>query len=294
MRPLFKFGNALACASVLLIFAIQATADPVVWHLSDADSDIYILRTVHVLPPELEWQSAEIVAAFESADTIWFEAPVADPAAQMETAQLIYQYGLNEPGNPLSGQISGKSQQLLAEIVSRFGIVASDLDAMRPWMAAMALNLAFIRSQGYEPESGVDFVLWQEANGTGKDIAYFETLEEQVRLLADLPPEIEAAFLEQTLMDFSSTGDELDELVAAWHAGDIATIDEFMNGEARDAAPEVHEVLLVERNRSWIETIKETIAGSGTHFIAVGAGHVAGPEGLVELLRADGFEVAGP
>ena len=294
MRPLFKSGNALVCLSILLMCAVPAMAYPVVWHLSDEDSDIYILGTVHVLPPELEWHSEEIVAAFESADTIWFEAPVLDPTAQMQSMQLLYQYGLNEPGNPLSGQISAEGQELLAEIISRYGIGATDLDAMRPWMAAMTLSLAFIQSQGYEPESGVDFVLWQEANGSGKDISYFETLEQQVRFLADLPPEIEVAYLEQLLMDFNSAGNQLDELVAAWHAGDIATIDAVMNGETRGAAPRVHEVLLVERNRTWIQTIKETLASSGTDFIAVGAGHVAGPEGLIELLRAEGFEVAGP
>ncbi len=294
MRLLFKSGKALACVSVLLMSGLPATAFPVVWHLSDEDSDIYILGTVHVLPPELDWQSEEIVAAFESADTIWFEAPVADPGAGMRTVQLMNQYGLNAPGNPLSGQISEEGRELLVEILSRFGIGASDLDAMRPWMAAMTLSMAFVQSQGYEPESGVDFVLWREANISGKEIFYFETLEQQVRFMADLPPEIEAAFLEQTLMEFNSTGSQLDELVTAWHAGDIATIDAVMNGETRDAAPEVHEVLLVERNRTWVQTIKETLAGSGTDFMAVGAGHVAGPEGLIELLRGEGFDVAGP
>ncbi len=294
MRPLSKSGNVLACVSVCLMFAVSAGAYPVVWHLSDEDSDIYILGTVHVLPPGLEWQSDEINAAFEGADTIWFEAPVADPAAQMETVQLIYQYGLNEPDNPLSEQISAEGQALLAGIISRYGIGATDLDAMRPWMAAMTLSLALIQSLDYEPKSGVDFVLWRKANGSGKEIAYFETLEQQVRFMADLPPEIEAAYLEQTLKDFEGSEAQLEELVQAWNAGDIRTIDRVMNGETRDAAPEVHDVLLVERNRVWLQTIKETLAGSGTDFMAVGAGHVAGPDGLIELLRAEGFEVAGP
>lgn len=290
----FKPKQLLAFATLLIAFAIPAAAEPAIWHLSDDDSDIYIFGTVHILPPELEWRTAEITAAFENAETIWFEAPAVDPAAQLAAVGLIYQYGLNPPGNPLSAQISDEAHALLDQIVSRFGIGAADLEAMRPWMAAMTLSLAYIQSQGYDPESGVENVLWQEANAAGKNISYFETMEEQIRFLADLPPDVEAEYLEQTLRDFDGAGNQLDELVGAWNAGDLATIDRVMNEETRNAAPVLHEVVLAGRNRNWIETIKGLLSGSGSHFIAVGAGHVVGAEGVVELLRAGGFHVTGP
>jgi uncharacterized protein YbaP (TraB family) len=294
MRPFFSFRSVVATLVILIGLVLPAAADPVIWHLSDEDSDIYIFGTVHILPPDLEWQSDEITAAFESADTIWFEAPAADPAAQLEAVQLIFQYGLNEPGNPLSAQISEEARALLDDIVSQFGMGAADLEVMRPWMAEMTLSLAFIQSQGYEAESGVEFVLWEQANAAGKDFSYFETLEQQVRFLADLPPEIEAASLEQTLLTFDEADDELDALVEAWAAGNIGAIDEMLNEQIRETTPEVHEALIVQRNRNWIESIKETLAGAGSHFIAVGAGHMAGSESVIELLRAEGFEITGP
>ena len=292
--PPFMKNKFLACTLMLTVLVVPAAADPAIWHLVDEDSDIYIFGTVHILPPEMEWQSPEMAAAFANADTIWFEAPAVDPNAQTETIQLVTRYGLNEPGNPLSAQISEEARALLEEIVAGLGIGAANLEGMRPWLAAMTMSLSYIQSQGYDPTSGVDYVLWQEASATGKDIAYFETLEQQVRFLADLPSEIEVAYLEQMLRDFEGAGEELDRLVTAWETGDIATIDAVMNGETREAAPELHEILLVGRNRNWIQTIKETLAGSGSHFMAVGAAHIAGPQGVVELLRAEGFEIAGP
>ena len=292
--PPFMKNKFLACTLMLTVLVVPAAAEPAIWHLMDEDSDIYIFGTVHILPPEMEWQSPEMAAAFANADTIWFEAPALDPDAQLETIQLITRYGMNEPGNSLSDQLSEEARALLEEIVSGLGIGAGNLEGMRPWLAAMTVSLSYIQSQGYDPTSGVDYVLWQEASAAGKDIAYFETLEQQVRFLADLPSEIEVAYLEQMLRDFEGAGDELDRLVTAWETGDIATIDAVMNGETREAAPELHETLLVGRNRNWIQTIEETLEGSGSHFMAVGAAHIAGPQGVVELLRAEGFEIAGP
>lgn len=287
-------NKILACILILTALVVPAGADPAIWHLTDEDSDIYIFGTVHILPPELEWRSPEIADAFANAETIWFEAPAVDPDAQTQVIQLVTQYGLNEPGNPLSAQLSEEAQALLNEIVSGIGIGAASLEPMRPWLAAMTVSVSYIQSQGYEATSGVEYVLWGEASEAGKQIAYFETLEQQVRFLADLPPEIEVAYLEQMLQDFEGAGDELDQLVTAWETGDIATIDAVMNGDTRMAAPEVHETLLVGRNLNWIQTIKETLAGSGSHFMAIGAAHIAGPEGVVELLRSEGFEIAGP
>jgi uncharacterized protein YbaP (TraB family) len=291
---MFRIKNVAMSVITAFILTITVTADPAIWHLSDQDSDIYIFGTVHILPPEVEWRTEAINSAFESADTIWFEAPASDPALQGETLLLIQQYGLNVPGNPLSEQISEEAQIKLSELAADTGIPAIILEPMRPWLASVTISLAYIESQGYQPDSGVESIFWPEANESTKQMAYFETLEEQVRFFADLPTDIEVAYFEQTLDEFDGAADQLDQLVMAWASGDIATIDEIMNNDARDTSPEVYEVLIVERNRKWIQTIKEVLAGSGTHFMAVGAGHLAGTEGVVELLRAEGLEVAGP
>ena len=291
---MFRIRNVVILVVTTFLLTITATADPAIWLLSDDDSEIYIFGTVHILPPELEWRTDEINTAFESADTIWFEAPASDPALQGDTVLLIQQYGLNAPGNPLSAQISEEANAKLTELAAETGIPAIILEPMRPWLASVTISLAYIQLQGYQPESGVESILWPEANESTKQLAYFETLEQQVRFFADLSPDVEAAFFEQTLEEFDGAADQLDQLVAAWAAGDIATIDEIMNGDARDTSPEVYDVLITGRNRKWIETIKEVLDGSGTHFMAVGAGHLAGIEGVVELLRAEGLEVTGP
>jgi uncharacterized protein YbaP (TraB family) len=294
MSRVSRFLTAVLLCTAVTLTGLPAFADPVLWMISDEDSSIYLFGTVHILPPELEWQNDAIDRAFGEADTVWFEAPVVDPAGQMEMLRLVTQFGVNPPGQPLSKQISEETRVALEKLTPVVGLPLSLLEPFRPWMAAVTLTTAYVQAQGYDPESGVESVLWPTAEAAGKDLAYFETVEEQVRFFADLPRDVELAYFEQTVLEFDQGIAALDQLVSAWDAGDLETLDELMNSDMRAAAPEVYQVLLVERNREWVKQIRQILDGSGTHFIALGAGHFVGSEGVVELLRAEGVEVTGP
>lgn len=294
MRRLSRVSATVTMLMLMSVAAVAAVADPALWMITDEDSEIYLFGTVHILPPGLEWRSEAVDQAFGEADTVWFEAPVTDPAGQMEMARLVFQFGINPPDQPLSVQISDEARVALEKITPLVGLPPSALEPLRPWMAAVTLTTAYVQAQGYDPASGVEAVLWPAADAGGKEMAYFETVEEQVRFFADLPSDVEVAYFEQTLMEVQEGTDVLDELVSAWAEADLGVLDEIMNGEMRDAVPEVYEVLLVERNAAWVARIQEILEGSGNHFIALGAGHFVGPEGVVELLRAEGIEVRGP
>ncbi len=149
-------------------------------------------------------------------------------------------------------------------------------------------------ASGYDPASGVEATLWPMAEEAGKTLAYFETLDEQISFFADLPQDIEVRLLEQTMSDFESGPDQLDTLVTSWAEGDQAAIDAVMNGQMRTEAPEVHDIIIVQRNERWAEEIAGILDGSGTAFIAVGSGHLPGEQGVISLLRDRGIEVAGP
>ena len=68
----------------------------------------------------------------------------------------------------------------------------------------------------------------------------------------------------------------------------------LMNDDMRDETPEFYEALIVNRNRNWVGQVEEILEGSGTAFIAVGAGHLAGDDSLIGMLRARGLEISGP
>lgn len=271
-----------------------AFADPSLWHIEDEDSDIYIFGTVHILRPELEWQTEEVMSAFESADTVYFEAPVNDPAEAAGLQQVLMANALNPAGTTLSSLVSAEAWSQIETFAPRIGVSAAQLEPLRPWLATIQLGVGFIIISGYDPQSGVEAILWPLASEAGKTLAYFETVEEQIGFFANLPTEIETALLEETVADFEAAPDQLDTLVAAWAAGDQATIDDVMNAQMRQDAPEVHDIIIVQRNHRWADQIEDMLDGSGTVFIAVGSGHLPGDEGVISLLRQRDITVSGP
>jgi len=277
-----------------ILIAGSAFADPSLWHIQDEDSDIYIFGTVHILRPGIDWQTEAVMDAFEAADTVYFEAPVNDPAQAQAMQQAVLANAMNPNGVTLSSLVSEETWRQIEALAPRLGGSAAQFEAIRPWVATIQLGIGYIRSAGYEPDSGVEATLWPMANESGKTLAYFETIQEQIGFFANLPSEIEVRMLEETMAEFEAGPEQLDRLVDAWANGDQATIDEVMNGQMREESPEVHDIIIVQRNQRWAEEIAGLLDGSGAIFIAVGSGHLPGEEGVISLLRDRGITVSGP
>jgi len=234
------------------------------------------------------------MAAFDAADTVYFEAPVNDPEQASAMQQVVFANAMNPAGVTLSSLVSDETWASIEEFAPQVGFSAAQLESLRPWIATVQLSVGFIVASGYNPESGVEATLWPMANEAGKTLAYFETVEEQIGFFANLPQEVEVRLLEETMAEFEQSPDQIDTLVTSWANGDQAAIDDVMNGQMREDAPEVHDVIIVQRNQRWVEDIETILEGSGTVFIAVGSGHLPGEQGVISLLRDRGIEVSGP
>jgi uncharacterized protein len=289
---LFKILAGGIIATSLLVGT--AAADPSLWHIQDEDSDIYVFGTVHILRPGMEWQTEDVMSAFNAADTVYFEAPVNDPAQASSMQQVVLANAMNPAGVTLSSLVSDETWASIEEFAPQVGFSAAQLESLRPWIATVQLSVGFIVAAGYNPESGVEATLWPMANEAGKSLAYFETVEEQIGFFANLPQDVEVRLLEETMAEFAQSPDQIDRLVTSWANGDQGAIDAVMNGQMRTDAPEVHDVIIVQRNLRWVEDIAEMLDGSGTTFIAVGSGHLPGEQGVISLLRDRGIDVSGP
>jgi uncharacterized protein YbaP (TraB family) len=111
-----------------------------------------------------------------------------------------------------------------------------------------------------------------------------------VRFFADMTPAQETQLLESTLDEIDDGPAKIDALVTAWAAGDQAELKRQMVDEMQSEYPDIYKLLLVDRNRDWANQLKTKLAGSGVSFVAVGAGHLAGPDSLQAQLKALGIE----
>lgn len=261
---------------------------PALWVVKDADSTLYLFGSVHVLRPETVWASPRVDAAFDSAETVWFE--ISNPDDQAALMPLIQQHGLS-PARPLSSLLTTEEVADLDAAARTIGASAAQLDPMRPWLAALSLAVAPLAKAGYDPASGVELALKARAEAAGKPIQAFETVDKQVAILAGLPEEVQLAFLRETLEDFDEATTLIDAMVTDWAEGDVEALDRLVVQDMKAASPELHQALLVDRNTDWADQIETLLQGSGTAFIAVGAAHLAGDDSVQAILEQRGVEV---
>lgn len=293
MPRFFRYLAALLLAAALAACTPRGDG-PALWRIADADSEIWLFGTVHVLPPRMVWRTARIDTAFESAETIVFETDV-DVSGRAAFDMLVQTHGMLAPGQTLSGQLpEPEDQARLARVRESLGLEGVLMERLRPWLAALQISLAFAQKAGADPDAGVEAVLTTDARRAGKRIGYLETPEQQIRALADLSPEAEARFLAATLRQIEEEPEENAALDRAWLAGNTQALAAQLDRLLREAGPEAYAALITTRNRQWAGQIQEMLAGEGRVFVAVGAAHLVGDDSVVALLRARGITVEGP
>lgn len=279
-----------ALATLASVCAAPALAQPAFWMVKDDDSTIYLLGTIHLLKPETVWRTEKLDAAIAESTSLWLELPTTNAAAmQGEMMVLVSRYGLS-PADRLSKKLTPDEVQTLDEAARLAGLSAGQLDVFRPWFAALTISTAAMTRAGYDPASGVDSKIegiFREREITPKGL---ETAEEQIKVFAGMTPEQELEYLRETMEEYHDAPTELDKMVEQWSTADIAGMEAMFVTEMKAEEPDLYAALLANRNANWVVKIEELLQGSGTTFIAVGAGHLIGPDSVIAMLEAKGIK----
>lgn len=267
------------------VVAAPAGSGPALWVVKDEDSTLYLFGTVHVLKPDTPWGTARVDQAFASADEYWFE--IADLNNQDGVLPLIQAKGIS-PDRPLSSLLTAEEMADLDAAARTVGASAAQLEPLRPWLASLQLALASITKAGYVPANGGDQILHARAAATGKPIKGFETAPQQIGFIADMSEEAQLAMLRSGLKEFDQADAMLGRMVSAWATGDVDGLDALIGQEMKAESPEMYAVMLTRRNQAWADRIQTLLAGSGTAFISVGAGPLAGADSLQAQLEQRG------
>ena len=282
--------TAAAFAAATSALADEMAATPAMWRTADADTEIFLLGTFHILPENVQWRTGAFEAAFNKSDVVYFEAETDAPDSQSKTLSVLMTDGFNADGKKLTDMLEPADAAAFREIVTSLKLPFEGVNPMRPWNAFLTLSVQFIVQQGFTPGSGVDTMLLAEARTKSKEIRFFESIEEQLALFTGLSPAVEKDLLVLTIRDWDNQAESFDDLFAAWRNGDAAALDSQMNEIMRDQAPEVFERLLVARNRNWADDIERIMnTEKGAFFIAVGAAHLVGDESVQARLGERGI-----
>ncbi|MEY4160210.1 MAG: hypothetical protein RLZZ136_831 [Pseudomonadota bacterium] len=275
---------ALALAALLAACTRPDAAHPALWQVSGPQGGHgWLFGTIHQLPRKTDWRSATIAQALDQADVLVLE--IADIEDQGKT-QAAFAALSHSPGlPPLRDRISPKLRPALAKAIATANLDAAEMDGVETWAAA--LILARSAAQEGDPALGVDRALVKAKPAMPR--AEFEGAARQLAIFDQLSEEDQRIMLEDSLRDGGAEATEA-QLADAWRKGDMAFIaHETHTGMLGDAS--LRQALYVGRNQAWAAQI-EAMLRSGRHpFVAVGAAHLAGDDGLPAMLAAHGWHV---
>jgi uncharacterized protein YbaP (TraB family) len=211
--------SAAVCGAIISgsFFSNAARAEPAIWVIHDNDSTIYLVGTLHLLRRQTEWESAKLQKAQQQSSELWLE--IVNPDDQLAAFPLIQKYGFDRE-RPLSSKLTPAQRERLAKIGAQYNFPVTDLESMKPWLAALTLTVLPVVKAGFDPSAGVDRSLFEEAKKEGHKIVGLETLEQQVRLLANLSEKEQLDLLESTFDDVEKGAAMLEKVAAAWMNGD--------------------------------------------------------------------------
>ncbi|MDP2564735.1 TraB/GumN family protein [Pseudoalteromonas marina] len=288
-----NFTKKLVSASVLLgcsLLANTAQAQSSVWQVSKGGDSLFIGGTVHILPKAEMPLPVEFNHAYEQADTIVFEAPIADPAdthAQMQMLGAL-SYTNNET---LSEKLEPEVKASLENKLSEFGANLEKLDGFRPAMVSIVLMSMELQKQNLIGE-GVDAYYTKKATKDNKTKNYLETVEFQLELFKTMGQGNENDFIKRNLAELNNYNDIFKGLLTAWREGDTDTLNKVAVENIQKNDPETYKQLLKDRNNNWLPKVEAMFNNDSSEFVLVGAGHLVGQDSLLTLLENKGYSVS--
>lgn len=273
---------------VLLLAGCGSTAEPALWRVDAADAPEgaepagWLFGTIHALPRSTKWHGSELDQALEQAGVLMVEIENLDT---VESQRIFQELAIDPALPPLSERVSPVYRDELAEVLDDAGASEESFHYVETWAAALTLSSMLQQRSTLDPEYGVDKTLIAEWD---KPIVGFETTEEQLRIFDQLSGDEQQDLLE-TFVDQADTIGPHD-LSDAWASGDADRLAGLMD-MGFDASPQLRAALLSRRNSRWIGRIVGQLQDGKKPFVAVGAGHIGGDDGLIALLEQRGWKV---
>jgi len=272
--------------------ARQPEPRPALWLLADEDTRIYMLGTIHVLPPGFKWRSAAVDRAVGESSELVVEtySPPGTDLKLEETPGLFADKSL-----PLLERVPKNKRKPLQAAIEGSGLPVAMLDRMHSWAAAMTLGIAqMLGAYGVDDPAeapGVEDVLEADFRVAGKPILSVENGDAVFAALAALPEPVQTQLLVDSIEPAPPAADE--QIVAAEELAWVAGRDQAMDLEGEAGfPPALFDILVRRRNAAWTGWLEARLKKPGTLLFAVGAGHLAGRESVQAMLAKRGLRVS--
>jgi uncharacterized protein len=270
----------IAVVVLMLMGARAAWAEPAIWLVQSPTAKIYLFGTMHILPKQGTWFGPKIAAAFADSQELWEEADVG--LLQKQGLPKIMDQAVS-PDMDLWAKLPPASAAKFRDQVRACHLPPTVVAHFRPWFATMLPSICQLTEQSADTlvggANGPEGTLLSRAKAAGKPIKFFETEEQQIGYLANSPESVQLKQLRDAIDDAAKGHDDFAGIESAWLAGDEPGIArQIADTKAKD--PDFYATLFTQRNQRFAAKIAALMAGNVNIFVAIGAGHLAGPDSV--------------
>lgn len=264
------------------------------WEIRKGNQVGLLFGTIHVGRPEFYPLPRARLDQLRRANVIVLEADVSDTARAIAATQKYAMFAEGAPG--LDKRLPAELKSRIDAVLARNQLEAAPLMRLKPWMLANVLALFEAAQAGYMPALAVEAYLVRLAAADSKPVLELEGIEHQFQLFEQAPWETQVAFLEEAVkaVETRAARREVNRIVQAWETADRPALERLlaeMRAQNSVGARFTVDTILLGRHPQMVRKIESLLAGGKVHLIAVGALHLVGPQGLVEMLRARGYTV---
>lgn len=286
-------------STLLLVMALALSAAPVsnardtdglVFQIKGAANTVYLAGSIHMLRAEDFPLPDSFDAAYDNADVLIMELDL-DDLDPIEQSKVIRNMAMAPEGSSLRLLMGEQAWETANDLADQEGINLRRMNEVRPWFAAITAVQMKLLQLGYRQDYGIEGHFVARAAEDNKAISGLETLEQQIGFLAMNDNDKQVEFLLMSLAEISAMAGELEAMIEFWKAGDGDGLYAILEASFDDY-PGLFEVLIEQRNRNWMGPLTEVLDnGQQDYMVIVGALHLLGPSGVIELLRQRGYAV---
>ena len=271
------------CGSLL---AQQTQDEALYWRISQGDREAgFLLGTIHSEDPRVLDFSESFAQQLASCQVFAMEM-----VPDLPTLARLADYMHYATAGELEDILGPERYRRVMEALSAYQVPTEWKEKMKVWALMMTLSVP-------PPQTGffMDLSLSLRAAGAGLHVSGLETLDQQLSFLENMPLDYQVSLLDQALADYRRVGDVHQQMIGAYLSGKLSAIAQLSAEQFDGLDPAIRDYFvglgINRRNQRMLETLLPLLQESRV-FVAIGALHLPGEEGLLALLRSRGFSLA--
>jgi len=290
---LFKKVVVSLILTLLIVLPAVSSAKSPVFKVSKGQDYVYIGGTIHLLSTNDYPLPQGFEDAFNDAQQVFFETDGAElqlPQTQAKMASII----TFQDGRTLETVLDKKTYALLTDALTQRKLPISVFSSFTPAGISLTLTVFELQRLGLgNAASGVDqFFLSKTNQDTSKQTGFLETVDQQIGFISKLNEVDPNLIIKSSLEDLSALKQSWKLGLEAWRNGDLAKMSIALGADTMQTDfPSVYKTLLTDRNQHWISQIKPMFETPEVEYLLVGAMHLIGDDGVIELLRDQGYKI---